>query len=169
MQAAVRGTDFYETYTGTILPLTKMDLMAIPGRGGAIENWGLIQFDERRMLFNQVLTLDRPLCCLTGPRCCCLLHILHAVHVLNVLHAVHALHALCWVKDVTLTLICKLALAMFVHMLAQAATYKTLSDRFVAVCMSKYSACLAALVKVAAESICNCAALIACVSAYNPS
>ena len=28
--------------------------MAIPGRGGAIENWGLIQFDERRLLVNEV-------------------------------------------------------------------------------------------------------------------
>ena len=56
MQAAVLGTGFYEAYTGVILPLNKLDLMAIPGRGGAVENWGLIQFDERRMLFNQVKT-----------------------------------------------------------------------------------------------------------------
>ena len=54
MQAAVRGTNFYENYTGVILPLHKIDLMAIPGRGGAVENWGLLQFDERRMLVNQV-------------------------------------------------------------------------------------------------------------------
>ena len=54
LQAAVRGTDFYEGYTGVTLPLKKMDLMAIPGKRGAVENWGLIQFDERRVLFNEV-------------------------------------------------------------------------------------------------------------------
>ena len=54
MQAALQGTNFYESYTGVELPLTKLDMMGIPGRGGAVENWGLIQFDERRMLFNEV-------------------------------------------------------------------------------------------------------------------
>lgn len=54
LQAAVRGTAFYENYTRIVLPLKKLDLVAVPGRSGAVENWGLIQFDERRMLFNQV-------------------------------------------------------------------------------------------------------------------
>lgn len=54
LQAAVQGTQFYENYTGIVLPLKKLDFVAIPGRKGAVENWGLIQFDERRMLFNQV-------------------------------------------------------------------------------------------------------------------
>lgn len=54
MQAAVQGTNFYESYTGVVLPLPKLDMVAIPGRGGAVENWGLIQFDERRMLVNEV-------------------------------------------------------------------------------------------------------------------
>ncbi|KAL3162156.1 hypothetical protein ABBQ32_009864 [Trebouxia sp. C0010 RCD-2024] len=53
LQAAVQGTDFYESYTGVVLPMKKMDLMAIPGKRGAVENWGLIQFDERRLLFNE--------------------------------------------------------------------------------------------------------------------
>lgn len=50
----MQGTQFYENYTGIVLPLQKLDFVAIPGRRGAVENWGLIQFDERRMLFNQV-------------------------------------------------------------------------------------------------------------------
>lgn len=50
----MRGTDFYESYTGVVLPLKKLDFMAIPGKRGAVENWGLIQFDERRLLFNEV-------------------------------------------------------------------------------------------------------------------
>ena len=57
MQAAVQGTNFYESYTGVVLPLRKLDMMAIPGKSGAVENWGLIQFDERRMLVNQVSSI----------------------------------------------------------------------------------------------------------------
>ena len=54
LQAAVEGTNFYEGYTGVALPLQKLDLMAVPGKGGAVENWGLLQMDERRLLFNEV-------------------------------------------------------------------------------------------------------------------
>lgn len=54
VQAALQGTNFYESYTGVELPLKKLDMMGIPGKGGAVENWGLIQFDERRMLVNDV-------------------------------------------------------------------------------------------------------------------
>lgn len=61
VQAALRGTNYYESYTGIKLPLSKLDFMAIPGLGGAVENWGLLQFDERRMLVNEVL-----LTCLTA-------------------------------------------------------------------------------------------------------
>ena len=54
LQAALHGANFYESYTGIVLPLKKLDMMGIPGKGGAVENWGLIQFDERRMLVNEV-------------------------------------------------------------------------------------------------------------------
>ena len=54
LQAAVGGTNYYEDYTGIVLPLPKLDFMAIPGLGGAVENWGILQFDERRMLVNEV-------------------------------------------------------------------------------------------------------------------
>ncbi|KAL0033662.1 hypothetical protein WJX79_010747 [Trebouxia sp. C0005] len=53
LQAALQGNNFYESYTGINLPLAKLDMMGIPGKGGAVENWGLIQFDERRMLVNE--------------------------------------------------------------------------------------------------------------------
>ena len=51
------GTDFYEYYTGIKLPLPKLDMVAIPGKRGAVEHWGLLQFDEERMLVNQVWDL----------------------------------------------------------------------------------------------------------------
>ena len=54
LQAAVAGTDFYEDYTGIKLPLPKLDMVAIPGKRGAVEHWGLLQFDEERMLVNKV-------------------------------------------------------------------------------------------------------------------
>ena len=54
LQAAVAGTDFYEDYTGIRLPLPKLDMVAIPGKRGAVEHWGLLQFDEERMLVNKV-------------------------------------------------------------------------------------------------------------------
>lgn len=59
MQAALHGTNYYEGYTGIELPLKKLDFMAIPGLGGAVENWGLLQFDERRMLVNEVSFLTK--------------------------------------------------------------------------------------------------------------
>ena len=54
LQAAVAGTDFYEDYTGIKLPLPKLDMVAIPGKRGAVEHWGLLQFDEERMLVDKV-------------------------------------------------------------------------------------------------------------------
>lgn len=54
MQAALAGTEFYEDYTGIRLPLSKLDMVAIPGKRGAVEHWGLLQFDEERMLVNKV-------------------------------------------------------------------------------------------------------------------
>ncbi|KAK9803097.1 hypothetical protein WJX73_001509 [Symbiochloris irregularis] len=50
LQAAVGALDFYTNWTGVHLPLEKIDYVAVPGKGGAMENWGLLQFDERRFL-----------------------------------------------------------------------------------------------------------------------
>ena len=52
-QAATRALGFYEGWTGYRQPLDKFDLVAVPGKTGAMENWGLLLFDQRRLLFNQ--------------------------------------------------------------------------------------------------------------------
>ncbi|KAK9834407.1 hypothetical protein WJX74_001127 [Apatococcus lobatus] len=50
LQAGSRGFEFYQSYTKASLPLTKLDFVAVPGKTGAMENWGLLLFDEARML-----------------------------------------------------------------------------------------------------------------------
>lgn len=51
-EASVKALEFYESYTNFTLPFAKMDLVAVPGRGGAMENWGLLLMDEPRFLWN---------------------------------------------------------------------------------------------------------------------
>ena len=68
VHAALRGTNYYESYTCIKLPLSKLDFMAIPGLGGAVENWGLLQFDERRMLVNEV-NMSWVTCASSEPTC----------------------------------------------------------------------------------------------------
>lgn len=53
-QAAVGALNFYEGWTAVSQPLPKFDLVAVPGKLGAMENWGLLLFDEFRFLFNHV-------------------------------------------------------------------------------------------------------------------
>lgn len=55
VQIAAEALDFYAAWTGITQTLPKFDLAAVPGRGGAMENWGLLLFDEDRFLVNQVL------------------------------------------------------------------------------------------------------------------
>ena len=54
VQVAIGALEFYTNWTGVQQPLTKFDYVAVPGKGGAMENWGLLQFDERRMLVDPV-------------------------------------------------------------------------------------------------------------------
>ena len=49
---------FYEEHFGVKYPLPKMDLMYEPHKGGAMENWGLILFDERALLIEPDSTDD---------------------------------------------------------------------------------------------------------------
>ena len=49
---------FYEEHFGVKYPLPKMDLMYEPHKGGAMENWGLILFDERALLIDPESTDD---------------------------------------------------------------------------------------------------------------
>ena len=48
LAVAVGALDYYANYSATPQPLTKFDLVAVPGKGGAMENWGLLMFDETR-------------------------------------------------------------------------------------------------------------------------
>ncbi|KAL6785138.1 hypothetical protein ACKKBG_A02585 [Auxenochlorella protothecoides x Auxenochlorella symbiontica] len=50
---AVKSLAFYTAWTGIEQPLTKVDFVAIPGKQGAMENWGLLLFDEHRFLHSQ--------------------------------------------------------------------------------------------------------------------
>ena len=54
LQFATGALAFYTEWTGVTQPLRKFDLVAVPGKGGAMENWGLLQFDEDRFLVNNV-------------------------------------------------------------------------------------------------------------------
>lgn len=54
LQIAVDALDFYTEYTQLSQPLGKFDLVAVPGKTGAMENWGLLLFDEHRFLVNNV-------------------------------------------------------------------------------------------------------------------
>ncbi|KAL4855828.1 Puromycin-sensitive aminopeptidase [Chlorella vulgaris] len=49
-----KAFSFYRSYLGVDLPeqLTKMDLLAVPGKSGAMENWGLLMMDEARFLLD---------------------------------------------------------------------------------------------------------------------
>ncbi|KAK9861578.1 hypothetical protein WJX84_009108, partial [Apatococcus fuscideae] len=54
LQAGSRGHELYRTYSNASLPLPKLDLVAVPGKAGAMENWGLLLFDQPRMLTHPV-------------------------------------------------------------------------------------------------------------------
>lgn len=49
---AAAAIAFYSHLTGVDFALPKADLVAVPGKGGAMENWGLLLFDEKRFLVN---------------------------------------------------------------------------------------------------------------------
>lgn len=48
LQLAVGALDHYEQLTNISQPLPKFDLVAVPGKTGAVENWGLVMFDAAR-------------------------------------------------------------------------------------------------------------------------
>eukprot|EP00878_Enallax_costatus_P015911 GHUV01016679.1.p1 GENE.GHUV01016679.1~~GHUV01016679.1.p1 ORF type:complete len:620 (+),score=228.40 GHUV01016679.1:769-2628(+) len=51
LQLAVAALEHYTRYTGVMQPLRKFDLVAVPGKPGAMENWGLLLFDTERLLY----------------------------------------------------------------------------------------------------------------------
>ena len=46
---------FMEQFTGVDFALPKMDLVAVPGKGGAMENWGLLTMDSESFLVNATI------------------------------------------------------------------------------------------------------------------
>jgi aminopeptidase N len=53
---APRAFAFYQSYLSVPQPaeLAKFDMVAVPGRLGAMENWGLLMMDEGRFLVDEV-------------------------------------------------------------------------------------------------------------------
>ena len=54
MQASIKALEFYEAWADYHQPLSKFDLVSVPGKTGAMEYWGLLLFDEDRFLVNPV-------------------------------------------------------------------------------------------------------------------
>ncbi|KAF3821846.1 hypothetical protein GH733_009888, partial [Mirounga leonina] len=53
LEASLKLLDFYENYFDINYPLPKLDLIAIPDfESGAMENWGLITYEETSLLFD---------------------------------------------------------------------------------------------------------------------
>lgn len=48
LRLAVAALDHYKAFTNISQPLPKFDLVAVPGRTSAVENWGLVMFDAAR-------------------------------------------------------------------------------------------------------------------------
>jgi len=56
LSAGVEVLEFYEEYYGIQFPLQKQDMMAFPDfAAGAMENWGLVTYRERALLYNPVV------------------------------------------------------------------------------------------------------------------
>lgn len=50
MDATKRVLAYYKDYFGTAYPLPKLDQIAVPGKRGAMENWGLITYSEDALI-----------------------------------------------------------------------------------------------------------------------
>uniref|UniRef100_A0AC34RHJ9 Peptidase M1 membrane alanine aminopeptidase domain-containing protein n=1 Tax=Panagrolaimus sp. JU765 TaxID=591449 RepID=A0AC34RHJ9_9BILA len=54
LEGGVKVLEFYEKYFDIVFPLQKQDMMAFPDFGaGAMENWGLVTYREKALLFNE--------------------------------------------------------------------------------------------------------------------
>lgn len=51
-----RALAFYEKQFGAKYPLPKLDLLGVAAHNGAMENWGLIIFQDRALLTNKTVT-----------------------------------------------------------------------------------------------------------------
>ncbi|VDD92199.1 unnamed protein product [Enterobius vermicularis] len=56
LDSGIKAMEFYENYYGIPFPLQKQDLVALPDfAAGAMENWGLITYRERALLYDEKL------------------------------------------------------------------------------------------------------------------
>ncbi|ELT87693.1 hypothetical protein CAPTEDRAFT_101443, partial [Capitella teleta] len=53
LTAAVAAQEWFEQYTALPNPTSKTDHIAIPGKGGAMESWGLITYSEEYLLWDE--------------------------------------------------------------------------------------------------------------------
>lgn len=54
LDATRKILDYYHAYFGSRYPLPKLDQIAVPGKQGAMENWGLITYGEELLLLDPV-------------------------------------------------------------------------------------------------------------------
>jgi aminopeptidase 2 len=56
LELAIKSLAFYEKAFGIDFPLPKLDMIAVPGNQGAMENWGLITYAETVLLCDKMTT-----------------------------------------------------------------------------------------------------------------
>jgi aminopeptidase N len=60
LQSGIKCIEFYEEFFGIRFPLAKQDMVALPDFGqGAMENWGLITYREKYLLYSPHLYSSR--------------------------------------------------------------------------------------------------------------
>ena len=53
LELGAKTLAFFEKEFGVQFPLPKVDMIAVPGFIGAMENWGLVMYNERILLYNE--------------------------------------------------------------------------------------------------------------------
>ncbi|KAJ5263480.1 hypothetical protein N7478_011085 [Penicillium angulare] len=54
LDLSVRTLDFYDSEFDSPYPLPKLDMVAVPDFTGAMENWGLVLYNDARLLFDPI-------------------------------------------------------------------------------------------------------------------
>lgn len=56
LEAGIKTLEFFENYYGIPFPIPKQDMMALPDfAAGAMENWGLVTYREKFLLYSPEL------------------------------------------------------------------------------------------------------------------
>ena len=56
-QAAAQAVTFYTNLTGVQQPLSELSALVVPGKEGSSAGWGLLLFDEKQFIVNEVRIL----------------------------------------------------------------------------------------------------------------